>query len=50
MTGLVTFSVRSFNINGTKDKDYSINKKMNDFDIALLREYLLPAVVVSSLN
>ena len=50
MTGTVTFSVCSFNINGTKDKDYSINQKMNDFDIVLLQEHLLPAVSVSSLN
>lgn len=50
MTGTVTFSVCSFNINGTKDKDYSINQKMIDFDIVLLQEHLLPAVSVSSLN
>ena len=42
-------SLGSFNINGTKDKDHTINE-MSDYDILFLQEYLLPAASVNLLR
>ena len=50
MTVELSVSICSFNINGTKDKDGSLNQKMNDFDILFLQEHLLPAISVNSLR
>ena len=35
------FSIISFNINGTKDKDFVIDELYNDFDLVCLQEHLL---------
>ena len=43
-------SLCSFNINGTKDNDHTIDQKMSDYDILFLQEYFLPAVSVNSLR
>lgn len=50
MSDTFTFSICSFNINGTKDKDYCLNEKLSNFDILLLQEHLLPSVSLNFLN
>ena len=37
----LVFPMTSFNINGTKDKDFVINKLCNDFNLVYLQEHLL---------
>ena len=50
MTIKIEFSICSFNINGTKDKDDSLNQKLSNFDILFLQEHLLPLVSLNSLR
>ena len=50
MTIKIEFSICSFNINGTKDKDDSLNQKLSNFDILFLQEHLLPLVSLNFLR
>ena len=40
----------SFNINGTKDKDVSLDQKLENFDLLVLQEHLPPLVSLNSLR
>ena len=44
------FTLCSFNINGTKDKDVSLDQKLESFDVLFLQEHLLPLVSLNSLR
>ena len=50
MSAKTNFTICSFNINGTKDKDVSLDQKLENFDVLFLQEHLLPLVSLNSLQ